>query len=251
MNSKMVDIKTRDGVCDAYISFPDGGKDLPGVLLYMDAIGLRQRIYDMADQLAARGYCVLAPNLFYRSRRAPIMDYAEMLKPEKRPEMLTHVRACMADYNPDLGKRDAEDFLQFIHSLSQVNARPIGTVGYCMGGGQALRAAANFPNAISAVASFHAGNLATDDANSPDRLFSLIKADVFIGHADQDASMPPEQIEKVQTALQNAKAKSTAEIFTGCHHGWTMKDLPAYNAAGEQKHWDVLFKLFDRCLKEA
>jgi len=60
----MVDIATEDGTCDAYLAQPDGDGPHPAVLFFPDAIGLRQRIYDMADRIASHGYVVLAPNLF-------------------------------------------------------------------------------------------------------------------------------------------------------------------------------------------
>jgi carboxymethylenebutenolidase len=45
MNGEMVDITTRDGVADAYLSRPPGPDGShPGVLLIMDAFGLRPRI---------------------------------------------------------------------------------------------------------------------------------------------------------------------------------------------------------------
>ena len=72
MSGEMVDVETRDGVADAYLSQPDNGERHPGVLLVMDAFGLRPQIERMADRIAARGFVVLAPNVFYRAGRAPV-----------------------------------------------------------------------------------------------------------------------------------------------------------------------------------
>src|SRR5215218_8915123 len=70
MDGEMIDVPTPDGVADAYLARPagDGG---PGVLLVMDAFGLRPQIERMADRIAGRGFVVLAPNVFYRAGRAP------------------------------------------------------------------------------------------------------------------------------------------------------------------------------------
>lgn len=249
MASQMIDIKTHDGTCDAYLSYPDGKENLPGVILYIDAIGLRQRIFDMADHIASHGYLVIAPNIFYRTHRSPIVNYDIYLKPENRPDLMGKIRPIMSELKTDMSQRDVTSFLKNIRSYPQVNPHKMGVVGYCMGGAQALRTAANFPHDFQVAASFHAGGLATDLDTSPSRLFHLLKAEVYIGHADQDASMPPEQIAKVKELLDAAHVKYTAEVYTGCHHGWTMKDLPAYNKEGEAKHWKNLFVLFDRVLK--
>lgn len=49
----MVDIKTDDGVADAYLSRPDDEQRHPGVLFIMDAYGLRPWIDEMAERIAA------------------------------------------------------------------------------------------------------------------------------------------------------------------------------------------------------
>ena len=40
------------------------------MLFYIDAIGLRPQIEEMADRIASWGYVVLAPNVFYRDGSA-------------------------------------------------------------------------------------------------------------------------------------------------------------------------------------
>jgi len=50
MDGDTVDISTRDGVADAYLSRPPGQNGShPGVLFIMDAFGLRPRIEEMAE----------------------------------------------------------------------------------------------------------------------------------------------------------------------------------------------------------
>ena len=71
MSSETIEIKTQDGTADAYLSKPDDGAPHPGVLLLMDAFGVRPQIEQMADRIASQGYTVLAPNLFYRGGRDP------------------------------------------------------------------------------------------------------------------------------------------------------------------------------------
>lgn len=155
MIEKLINIDTQDGTCDAYVAYPEGIADLPIVLFYMDAIGLRPRIFSMASRLASHGYFVLAPNLFYRSRRVPIIDYDTLLKPENRPEMIKQVMALAGALEMDMARRDVQSFLGYARSQHVVRADRAGAVGYCMGGAHALRAVGNYPDAFGAVASFH------------------------------------------------------------------------------------------------
>ena len=47
-----IEIPAADGTAEAIVARPDGGTH-PGVLLWMDAIGLRPRIEEMADRIAS------------------------------------------------------------------------------------------------------------------------------------------------------------------------------------------------------
>jgi carboxymethylenebutenolidase len=78
VRSQTVDIAMPDGVADAYLTRPGDGDRRPGVLMIMDAFGLRERIFEMADRIAARGYAVLAPNVFYRAGRSPVLPFPDM-----------------------------------------------------------------------------------------------------------------------------------------------------------------------------
>jgi dienelactone hydrolase len=68
VTSSNLDIETPDGVANAYLARPDD-EPHPGVLFVMDAFGLRPAIEQMVDRIAADGYLVLAPNVFYRGGR--------------------------------------------------------------------------------------------------------------------------------------------------------------------------------------
>ena len=67
--TSIIEIPVPDGTAEAYVAGPTDGS-APGVLFYMDAIGLRPQIQDMVGRVAGWGYTVLAPNVFYRNGRA-------------------------------------------------------------------------------------------------------------------------------------------------------------------------------------
>src|ERR1700712_1030914 len=70
----MIEIAMDGGTCEAYVArpqVPDGPEGpYPGVLFFIDAIGLRPRIAEMAQRIADWGYVVLAPNVFWRDGTA-------------------------------------------------------------------------------------------------------------------------------------------------------------------------------------
>ena len=252
MKTRMIDIKTPDGACDSFIAYPDGGKQHPAVLLLMDAFGPRDYLYEMAKTIAARGYYVLLPNLFYRTRRAPVIDAQFPLRAEDMPMLIKQqLMPLFQSYTPAVqGLQDAGVFLDFLSGQKQALPGKVGLTGYCMGGSLAIRIAAQYPDSIAAATSFHAGNLATEAPDSPHLLLGKIKAKLYIAHADNDQSMPAEQIERLREALkQSGHQDDTAEIYSGAIHGFTMADLPAYNEAACKRHWEKVFELFERLLK--
>ncbi len=72
--------------------------------------------------------------------------------------------------------------------------------------------------------------------------------ELFIGHADNDGSMEPEQMARLTRALAEAHVRHTAELYVGAAHGWTQVDTPAYDEASSERHWLRLTELFGRVL---
>jgi carboxymethylenebutenolidase len=121
--------------------------------------------------------------------------------------------------------------------------------GYCMGGALALRTAAHRPEQIAAAAAFHPARLATDAPDSPHLLADRITAEVYVGSADGDPGMPPEQQSRLDEALTEAGVRHTCEQYDGAAHGFTMADTAVYDEAATARHWDNLLGLLGRNLR--
>lgn len=243
MSCAAIDIETGDGSCPATLALPPGGGPAPAVLMLMDGVGYRPALQSMAGQLAATGVVVLLPNLFYRVDEGALPRGAARLLPENRPLLSQLVQAL----TPDVVVRDIAAFLRFLdrHPAVQAGSR-CGVVGYCMGGSMAVRAAAAFADRVAFAASFHGGRLVQDLPNSPHRLVGDIRAELYFGHADQDASMPAEAIATLEAALRASGLRFQSETYAGARHGFTMNDLPVYDRAACERHWQRLAGLCRR-----
>lgn len=236
-----VDIKMADGVVKAALFRPDNGAPAEhGVIFYMDAMGPRASLDSMAQRLADAGHIVLLPDLFYRFGAYGPFDGSAFGNPASRETIMTMLRGT----TQEMTKRDSAAFLD---ALSAAGAKgPVGTVGYCMGGGRALTAAATYPDRIAAAASFHGGNLASDAEDSPHRLAADIKARVYVGVAGVDNSFPPEQSARLAEALRTGGVDHIIENYIGMAHGWTVPDHHGvYDETGAERHWKRLLNLFD------
>jgi carboxymethylenebutenolidase len=138
---------------------------------------------------------------------------------------------------------DTQAYLDFL------DRDPVVAVGYCMGGTNAFKAIAAFPERIRAVASFHGGRLVTDAPDSPHRLVGDARAELVFGHADQDRSMPAEAVAALGEALDAAGLAHTNEIYPGAAHGYSMADTSMYDEAATERHFSELEALFARTLR--
>jgi carboxymethylenebutenolidase len=78
LTEQAVDIKTVDGAADSHVFYPDGPGFWSAVIFFMDGLGIRPEMQAMARRLAATGYYVVQPNLFYRAGRSPLLDAAKV-----------------------------------------------------------------------------------------------------------------------------------------------------------------------------
>ncbi|BBC32221.1 hypothetical protein SGFS_035150 [Streptomyces graminofaciens] len=243
-----VDITTEDGTADAYLVRPDDDAAHPAVLLYMDAFGLRPQLRAMADRLAAAGYTVLVPNLFYRHGRTPVFDLPEFIDTGARPDLWEKIYPLVLSVTPELAVRDAEAYTRWLADSPDTTDGPIGLTGYCMGARLTLPTAAALGQRVAAVAGFHGSRLVTDAPDSPHLSVDAVTAEVYFGHADQDPGLPPEQIDGFEKALTAAGVRHRTEVYTGATHGYTQADTSAYDAEAAERHWTALLDLFGRNL---
>ncbi|HEV7931684.1 MAG TPA: dienelactone hydrolase family protein [Actinomadura sp.] len=241
MPTKTLQIPTTDGQADAFAAFPDRGERRPGVLVYMDAIGVRPVLGEMARELAEHGYYVLVPNLYYRHGPAPVIELPEHIGEEIRPAVFAQLMPLIEAHTTERVLRDADAYLRFLTTQPEVSAGPVAVTGYCIGGLLAMRTAAAHPGQVAAVAGFH-GPVGAD---GPDSL-SKLTAQVHLGHAETDIT--PEALGELNQALDTAGVDYTSEIYPGTVHGFTMSDTDAFNPSALQRHWDRLLPLLDRTL---
>lgn len=243
----MIDVQTRDGVADCYLTRPTGDGGHPGVLFVMDAIGLRPQIEEMADRIAAQGYIVLAPNVFYRGGRAPLWATPNLEDAEARGRFFRTLGPLMGALTAEAVAADGRAYLDRLGELSD---GPVGVTGYCFGGWFGWMVAAAHPDRVGALGGFHTGRMVTEDQDSAHLLAARIRAEVYWGHADQDPSMTVQNIAALEQAMDDAGVHHTTEVYEDAQHGYTMADTSAYDEAAAERHFEALFALLDRAIPQ-
>ncbi|HET6165613.1 MAG TPA: dienelactone hydrolase family protein [Marmoricola sp.] len=249
--SDLIEVSVPDGTAEAYVARPDGDPH-PGVLLFMDAYGIRPQIEQMADRIAGWGYVVLAPNVFHRLGTVEeLMPRVDLRDPATREEVIGQVFPRVRRLTPDLVRRDAPAYVDALLAESGVHDGPIGVTGYCMGARLAVRTACLRPDVVAACGGFHGGSLATDDPQSPHLGLPEARAAFYFGHADNDRSMQPDAIARLDQALDEAGLAHETEVYAGAAHGYTMADTSAYDEAAAERHYAALEDLLRRSLRRS
>lgn len=197
----------------------------------------------MARRIAAVGYYVVLPNLYYRRSR-------DFRLAERTEAAMAAMFALMATLDAATTECDTQAILRFIDAQAAADRRRIGAVGYCMSGPFVMWAAAAFADRIGCIASIHGANMATDKPDSPHRMAPRIRCESYFACAEIDKWAPPSDIEKLQAALQAAGTPHRIEWYAGVEHGFVFPlRAGIYNQAAAERHWERLFSLFARTLQ--
>ena len=231
------DIPTSDGQMDGFVAYPARQGPFPVVLFYMDSFGIREELRDMARRIAAAGYYVVLPNLYYRQAG-----------PTKRPR-----DGEGADDRPRLSNamvmRDTAAMLSYVDAQPQADADRLGVVGYCMSGAFALAAAGSYPDRIKCAASIYGVNLLVPSHDSPHLLADRVQGELYFACAEFDDYAPAEVIARLDTHLAASGVNYRLEWYPGARHGFAFAGREAaYDRASAERHWERLFALFERNL---
>lgn len=233
------------GPAEAYLT---GESGRPGLLFFVDAIGLRPQIEAMADRMASWGYTVLVPHVFYRDGTAAELAPEGDLRDAGAREAFfgSGVMDRVRSLTPDLSAADGDCWLTTLRA--HCAAGPVGTTGYCMGVRLAIRLAGQFPADVAAVGGFHGGGLVLEDPTSPHLAIAGSRASYSFGHADQDRSMPPQAVTTLGATLDAAGRPAVNEVFADAQHGYSMADTSSYDHEAAERHFNALRTLLDATL---
>lgn len=245
-----VSIPTTDGTINAWRFVDEAGDSTatrPAVIVLMDAPGIRPALHDVARAIAERGYLVLLPNLYYRIGRdiqvGPTRGHPDADR--NRDQMVEHIQTL----SNAMVVRDITAMLDHLQDDPAWDGRPIGLTGYCMSGRFAVLAAANMPDRVACAASYFGTRLITDQPDSPHMAVGSSTPELYFSFAEIDHYVPPEMIDRLSAHLTACGVKHQVEVYTGTEHGFVFPDRGSHHEDGARRHWQSLFDLFDRNLK--
>lgn len=191
------------------ISFPANGGEVPGylaepsektgpgVVVLQEWWGLDEHIRSVCDRLAAEGFFALAPDL-YRGETTTQPDEAEQR---------------MMALSMEQAEKDMAGAVDYLAALDGVTGEGIGAVGFCLGGGLAIWAAATNPRIAAAVSYYY-----VMPHGKPD--FSAVNAAVLGHFGTADEFIPLEDAQALEGELSAAGVETKFEYYPDAGHAF-------------------------------
>lgn len=212
MNASWISVKnTRNEQFDAYLSLPPTGRG-PGLVVLQEIFGVNEHIRAVADQYAADGYCVIAPDIFWREGRKIELGYD--------PQGFERGLGLLGKLNIDQTAIDLQATVDALKRQSACTGK-VGSLGFCMGGLLSFIAAAE-AGVDTAVCYYGGGTHQHSDRAKK------IRCPVLFHFADQDAYIPQKAVAAVRKSLGGRKNVRVI-VHAGVDHGFNCWRRPAWN----------------------
>jgi carboxymethylenebutenolidase len=224
-----------------YVAEPKPDGKYPGVLLYSEIFQLTGPIKRSCDRLAGHGFVVAAPEIYHRDERpGTVIPYDDVGRIWGNSDAKrTWVSAFDAD---------ARATLDFLTRHPKVAPNKLATMGFCIGGHLAWRAALQ-PDVGAAVCCYptgvHNGKLGKDpDAGTIQRV-NQIKAEMLIVFGESDPHVPPGGRQMLVDALRSSGVRHRILVVPG-EHAFMRDEGSRFDPAAADQVWGEAIGLFKR-----
>jgi carboxymethylenebutenolidase len=222
--SRWIDIQGDDGTFQGYLALPRGGKG-PGIVLIQEIFGVNAHIRGVAEQYAADGYVVLAPDLFWREGAHIELGYdkADWDKAVKLKQA-TNVDKAVADIAAAIGVLRAQD------GVTQV-----ASIGYCFGGLLSYLTAAH--GGVDAAVAYYGGGIEKklDKADA-------VRVPLLMHFGGRDDHIRPDDVKHIAERFGD-RENVEIHVYPEAEHGFNCSHRASYHqrSAAEAHGHTLLF----------
>jgi carboxymethylenebutenolidase len=207
-----------------YLALPEGKGPHPGVVVIHEAFGLNDNIKGITRRLADEGYAALAVDLFTGRNRA----------------------VCMARYMTGMllgsvnryGVLDLKTALTVLSTRPEVDARRVGAIGFCMGGGFAIAWACTDPR-LKAIAPFYGVN---------PRPLELAKRLCPVVGSYPEKDFTARAGRSLEQVLEKNGIAHDIKVYPDAHHSFFNEGGRAYDKEAADDSWRRVMTFFEEHL---
>ncbi len=242
IQSEYQDLNTANGPMRTYLYRPQAQGKFPGVLFYSEIFQHTAPIQRAAMFLAGHGFVVAVPEIFHELN--PIGTVLAYDKAGTDKGNSDKISKTLESYD-----EDAQVGISFLKNHPACSGT-IGTIGICIGGHLAFRAAMN--SDIQAAACFyatdiHKRSLAKGQNDNSLARISDIKGELLMIWGKQDPHIPQEGRALIYRALTEASTNFTWHEFNA-QHAFIRDEGHRYDPELTAVCWQLVLRLFTRRL---
>ena len=221
-HGEYVALKHGDRTVQAFVVYPEVSRKAPVVIMIHEIFGLSDWAKEMADELAAQGYIVIAPDLL--SGAGPNGGGSDSFAPDA-------VTKAVSGLSADQVTADLDAAADYAKKIPAANGK-LFVAGFCWGGGKSF-AFATHRHDLSAAFVFY---------GPPPPDVTTITAPVYGFYAGNDARISA-TIPATTEAMKTAGKKYEPVIYDGAGHGFMRAgEDPANTVPGNKTARDEGFK---------
>jgi len=198
-----IEVQTAEGRFNAYLARP-ASLPAPVIVVVQEIFGVNADVRDTCDELAARGYFALSPDLFWRME--PGIDMTDQTEAEWQRGF-----ALYSAFDYDKGVSDIEATMDLARSLPDATGK-VGLLGYCLGGLMTFLTTARRGANASVV--FYGGSTEKHLDEAP-----KIKNPLLIHLGEEDEYITKDAQAAIIAALAGNRL-AQVYVYPGCSHAF-------------------------------
>jgi carboxymethylenebutenolidase len=236
------DLPTPTGTMRVHRFLPKEG-ELPAVILYSEIYQMTGPIARLAARLACEGCEVLVPEV-YHEYEAPGTVLAYDKEGTERGNFLKFEKPVAAFDS------DAKALIDFVISRPDYRGKGVGTIGFCLGGHLAFRAALDSRVLASACwypTDIHSATLGKGQSDDTLARIGEITAELLLIWGRQDPHVPAEGRRKIYDEL-TAKGRNFQWHEFNAAHAFARDEGLRYDEAATRIGFEMTLELFKRKL---
>ena len=235
------ELRVDDSPMRVYVAAPKPEGRYPAVLLYSEIFQLTGPIRRSVERLAGHGFVVAAPEIYHRIERpGTVMPYDDIGRIWGNDDAK---RTPVAAFDAD-----ARAALDWLAKHPKVAPKQLGTMGFCIGGHLAWRAALQ-PDVRAAVCCYptgvHNGKLGADPDAGTLLRFHEIRGEMLIVFGESDPHVPVDGRRTVIDGLTRAGVQHRILTVPG-EHAFMRDEGPRYDPAAADQVWAEAVATFKR-----
>ncbi len=227
IETSTVEFKANGATASGYFARPKADGKYPAVVVIQEWWGVDDHIKNLTERFAGQGFAALAPDLYHG-------------KVAKEP---TDAQKLVMQVQMDQAIKEVQGAVDYLIAQDFVEPDKAGVIGFCFGGGIAMRMSYMGEN-IGAVVVFYGGGV-----DPTDEELKQVSAPILGIYGADDRGIPVDKVRKWEEKLKEFDKTNEMHIYEGAPHAFFNDTRAAsYRKEASEDAWQRTLDWFKKYL---